>query len=399
VLSIGLNRFKAINDSLGHAVGDELLRHVAARVQEVVPQDATFARLGGDEFAVFIPAIEDKDVPRRLAKAIVGRLRAVFLVRAHSIHVGARIGVAVGTDRSRDLDELIRAAEAAMSRAKERGKSVDELSWQGSERVSERLAMEVELRTALARSELTVHFQPVVRAHDGVVVGAEALVRWHHSRRGAIPPGEIIAVAEECGVIAELDRYVGDTALRYARAWLERGWDGWVAINLSAPSFSNPDLPREMQQALLDAGVAPRRLVVEITESRAMRDPEASASVVHQLKALGVGVALDDFGIGYSSLAYLKMFPVDHLKIDRYFVQGIGLDDRDEHLIEVVSELARKRGIAVLAEGIETEEQLVWLRNKRCDLVQGFHTGRPVPADEFEQLYVRGEGSTTGVAS
>lgn len=389
VLSIGLNRFKAINDSLGHAVGDELLRLVAARVNEVLPPAATFARLGGDEFAVFLPDLHDKDDPRRLAKAIVGRLRELFVVRAHSIHVGARVGVAIATDRSHDLDELIRAAETAMNRAKERGKSVDELSWQGSERVSERLIMEVELRNALARNELAVHFQPVVRAADGAIVGAEALVRWHHPRRGPIQPSEIIAIAEDCGVIAAVDRYVCDTALRYAKGWLRQGWDGWVAVNLAAPSFANPDLPHDVDQSLLDAGVPAQRLVIEITESRAMRDPEASASVVHQLKALGVRVALDDFGIGYSSLAYLKMFPVDHIKIDQYFVQGIGLDNRDEHLIEVVAELARKRGIAVLAEGIETAAQLEWLRGIGCEFIQGYHVGRPVPADEFEARWVR----------
>ncbi len=391
VLSIGLNRFKAINDSLGHTVGDELLRHVAARVQQVLPRGATFARLGGDEFAVFLPDVPDKDSAHRLAKLIVARLRDLFHVRNHSIHVGARVGVAVSTGRSHDLDQLIRAAEAAMNRAKERGKSVDELSWQGSERVSERLVVEVELRSALSRSELDVYFQPVVRTADGTLVGAEALVRWNHVRRGPIAPSEIIAIAEESGLIAELDRYVCGVALGHLHGWLRAGWDGWVAVNLAAPSFSNPELPRDIKQLLLDANVAPERLVVEITESRAMRDPEASASTVHQLKALGVGVAIDDFGIGYSSLAYLKMFPVDHIKIDRYFVQGIGLDDRDEHLIEVVTDLARKRGIAVLAEGIETDEQLAWLRSRGCAFVQGFLVGRPVPASEFDRRWLRGE--------
>jgi diguanylate cyclase (GGDEF)-like protein len=392
VLSIGLNRFKAINDSLGHTVGDELLRHVAARVQQVIPKGATFARLGGDEFAVFLPDVPHKEAAHRLAKLIVARLRDRFHVGNHSIHVGARVGVAVNTDRSHDLDPLIRAAEAARNRAKERGKSVDELSWQGSERVSERLVVEVELRSALSRSELEVYFQPVVRTADGTLVGAEALVRWNHVRRGPVAPSEIIAIAEESGLIAELDRHVCDVALGRLHRWLRAGWDGWVAVNLAAPSFSNPELPRDIKHSLLDADVAPERLVVEITESRAMRDPEASASTVHQLKALGVGVAIDDFGIGYSSLAYLKMFPVDHIKIDRYFVQGIGLDDRDEHLIEVVTELARKRGIAVLAEGIETDEQLAWLRSRGCAFVQGFLVGRPVPADEFERRWLGAEG-------
>lgn len=383
VLCVGLNRFKAVNESLGRPFGDELLRLVARRLVAAVPSNATVARLGGDEFVVFAAQVGGEGEPRRLAKILLSRLRDSFCVEGHAVHVGARVGVAVGPRHGSSLDALIHYAEAAMHRAKERSNAVDELSWHGLRHQSQAILLEAELRVAIAADSLAVEFQPICDTATGRVVGAEALARWSHPELGAISPADFIPLAEEGGFVSAIDEFVRRTALRLAGTWVQAGWDGWIAINLSAESVSDPRLPRAVQRVLRDTGVPPERLVLELTESRAMHDPDATVTLLHELKSVGVAVALDDFGMGYSSLAYLKTFPIDHLKIDRSFVCGIGLDDRDEQLIDAVLELAHRRGVTVVAEGVESEEQHTWLVAHRCEYVQGYRVGRSMGAEEF----------------
>jgi diguanylate cyclase (GGDEF)-like protein len=389
VLYIGLNRFNAINRDLGRTVGDELLPLVAQRLAQAAPASATVARLGGDEFVVFAPGLSGDVEPRRLAKTFLARLREAFLVRGHAVHVGARVGVAVGRGTDCDLEELIRHADAAMQRAKKRANSIDELSWHGARDLSHAILLDRELRNALEAGDLTVEFQPIRELRTGRVVGAEALARWRHDILGPVPPSDFIPVAEDGGFITAIDQFVCRSAVECVRRFAGAGWDGWVSVNLSAESLSNTELLRTARCALKELDVPANRLVVEVTESRAMMDPDATASVLMDLKRTGVGVAIDDFGKGYSSLAYLKVFPVDLLKIDRTFVDGIGVDVRDEQLIEAILELAQRRGIAVVAEGVESQQQVDWLARRGCHYVQGFHVGRSVDADDFASQWGR----------
>jgi len=389
VLYIGLNRFKAINRDLGRTVGDELLPLVAQRLAQAAPASATVARLGGDEFVVFAPGLSGDVEPRRLAKTFLARLREAFLVRGHAVHVGARVGVAVGRGTGCDLEELMRHADAAMQRAKKRANSIDELSWHGARDLSHTILLDRELRKALDAGDLSVEFQPIRELQTGRVVGAEALARWRHDDLGPVPPSDFIPVAEDGGFITAIDQFVCRTAVEGVRRLAGAGWDGWVSVNLSAESFSNTELLRAVHCALRELDVPANRLVVEVTESRAMMDPDATASVLLDLKRTGVGVAIDDFGRGYSSLAYLKVFPVDLLKIDRTFVDGIGVDVRDEQLIEAILELAQRRGIAVVAEGVESQQQVDWLARRGCHYIQGFHVGRSVDAEDFASQWGR----------
>jgi diguanylate cyclase (GGDEF)-like protein len=373
VLFIDLDDFKWVNDSLGHAAGDELLVVVARRLQASVREGDLAARLGGDEFAVLVQE-GGIEVGRMVAARIIAALGQPMQVAGMQLMVQASVGIAAVSEW-RDTAELLRNADVAMYDAKERGKGqfrVFEPSMQ--DRVRDRIGVEAELRRALERDELVLAYQPLIRLSDEEVVGVEALVRWRHPTRGLLAPAFFLPVAEESGLILPLGRWVLREACRQACDWVA-GRDGRpfkVSVNLSARQLHHPDLVDEVVGAIEDAGLDPGALVVEITESMVLRDHQAVAAKLQVLRGLGVGVALDDFGTGYSSLSHLQHLPVDQIKIDRSFVGG------QDHVVEAVLQLGRTLRLQTVAEGVETRQQAERLRALGCELAQGYHFGKPL---------------------
>ncbi|MBI4409136.1 MAG: EAL domain-containing protein [Gemmatimonadetes bacterium] len=384
LLYLDLDRFKAVNDTLGHDAGDELLQQVAQRLTKCIRDSDTLSRLGGDEFAILLTEVRAEEDAAVVARRVVQALQESIWVQQQAVHIGTSIGIAIYPRDGTTFEEVIKHADIAMYRAKQEKAGYQFYRPELSVYTRERLVLEEELRRALEQNELVLHYQPVLAVTDRTVAGAEALSRWLHRQRGEISAGEFIGIAEETGLIVPLDRWAVSSAVRLGRASLQGGWGGWVAVNLSARSFADPDLVSHVARSLELEGLEPTRLVLEITESAAMRNPDATADLLHKLKDVGVLVALDDFGMGYSSLAYLKRFPVDILKLDKNFTRGIGSDAKDERLIEAVITLAHSLGVQVLAEGVEQQTQLNWLVSEGCDLVQGYLIGKPRPSAEFE---------------
>jgi diguanylate cyclase (GGDEF)-like protein len=397
VLFLDLDRFKWINDSLGHAAGDQLLVQVAERLSSAIRSGDSVARFGGDEFVVLCDELDGDWEARVIAERIGASLKDHFCVEGRDITVTASIGFATTTAASSaTADALLRDADAAMYRAKERGRHRIE-AFQGGMRALalERLEVETDLRRALERDELVVHYQPVVRM-TGAMVGVEALVRWQHPEKGLVPPGEFIPVAEETGLIQAVGAFVLHEACRQVAAWNRSNPDRAplsVAVNLSARQMSAVDLTRLVLTALNESGLEPGLLCLEITESVLMEDVTASRSVLQSLKELGVRLGIDDFGTGYSSLLYLRRFPVDFLKVDRSFVSGLGENSEDGAIVAGVLGLAHALGVGAIAEGVEEPAQADKLAALGCEQAQGFLWSRPLPAAEleasFERLWLR----------
>ncbi len=386
VLMLDLDGFKAVNDSLGHDAGDALLVSVTRRVMGCVRPSDTVARLGGDEFAILLEDISDVGAAVRVAERILDSLRNPHRFEAGGREVTASIGVAFGP--ARDARSLLRDADAALYVAKERGKGRYELfdPRMQSARM-ERLGLEVGLRRALERGEFAIHYQPIVSFETGEVVEVEALVRWERPGHGPVPPAEFIPVAEQSGLIVPLGRWVLGEACRQVREWQESlpGAKGLtLAVNLSASQLHHPQLVRDVREALHASGLSAHHLKLEITEQAAVEDARGAARRLEELSALGVRIALDDFGSGYSALNYLRTFPVDALKIDRSFIEGIGRDLQATSIVGAVIALAKSLNMSVTAEGTETEEQLSHLRSLGCDLAQGYYFARPSSPDEIE---------------
>jgi diguanylate cyclase (GGDEF)-like protein len=384
LLYLDLARFKAVNDSLGHSAGDELLKMISHRLSSGLRESDTLVRMGGDEFAILLSEIEKQEDAADVAQRILESLQPFFWLEGQAVHLEGNIGIALYPQDGTTVEELMKHADIAMYRAKAEGIGFKFYQPSLDLYTRDRLLLEAELREALERQQLVLHYQPVLDLKNERVIGVEALIRWPHPRRGLVPPEDFIPLAEESDLILHLDRWTIATATRQARVWASQGWDGWLAVNLSARSLGNPTLPEYIGQTLQKEGLAPSRLRLEITERVAMRDPEVTIRLLKQLTALGVSVSVDDFGLGYSSLAYLKRFPVHQLKIDRSFVQGIGADNRDERLVEAVITLTRGLGVEVLAEGVERADQLAWLKEQGCGLVQGYFVGHPVSPDELQ---------------
>jgi diguanylate cyclase (GGDEF)-like protein len=391
VLACDLDRFKVVNDGLGHAVGDEVLRLVADRLRlEVRPGD-TVGRFGGDEFILVCPDVAEIDAVVAIADRLGGAFRQPLEVRGTELFVTSSIGIAFGDDVGLDAAaDLLRDADAAMYRAKDRGRARYELFDDAMrDRASSRLRTELELRQALERDELVLHYQPVLDLATDAVVGVEALVRWQHPTRGLLPPDHFLGVANESGLIPELGAWVLGRAAKQAAAWdvsLGRAW--WVAINLAPRQLVDPLLVGRIDACLGGSGVDPSSLRVEITEEALIEDSGHAAAVLTALRDRGIGISVDDFGTGYSSLAYLKRLPVDALKLDRGFVAGVGEDGDDRVIAAAVVGMAQALGLRVVAEGVETEEQLHVLRAMGCDQAQGYLFARPMPADELEAWLV-----------
>jgi diguanylate cyclase (GGDEF)-like protein len=389
VLFVDLDRFKNVNDSLGHLAGDSLLVGVAERLRDCLSADDTAARLGGDEFAV---VLEDSDEEHAVgtARHIIDRLRAPFIINGHEAFVDASVGIAFNTDGELDGQSLIRNADLAMYQAKKDGKGRYEL-FQPAMRAMflGTVALEAGLRRALDHGDFVLHYQPIVELRTGRVVGLEALVRWQHPHRGLVRPPEFVPLAEETGLILAIDRWVLSEACRQVAEWNARRHPEQaltVCVNLSARQLQQADLPEFVAAALARGGLDPHRLVIEITESLLVAETEPTLARLHRLKDLGVRLAIDDFGTGYSSLAYLRQFPVDIIKIDKSFVNGLGEDEAAPKLARAIVQIGEILRLATVAEGIESAEQLAELRSAECVYGQGYFFAKPVGAAEMDEL-------------
>jgi diguanylate cyclase (GGDEF)-like protein len=379
-LFVDLSRFRTINDVFGHVVGDELLRRVVARVRKATKEGALIARLDADELAVLVRGADEAEA-LRLGNEIAAHIEQPFEVGGQLLHTGAHVGVAHWPKDGDSLADLLRASDHAMIEAKKRGTRVAVAK--SDIRGVPRRALEVDLWRAIERRELVVHLQPVMDLASSRLAGAEALVRWQHPDRGLLHPPAFIELAEETGQIVAIDHFVLTATVAHLRTLRERGVDVWVAVNVSARTLDDESLLPRLRELLGDDRGLAQGLVLEITETAAMRDPEAVVERLEHVRALGVGAAIDDFGMGYSSLAYLRRLPATHLKLDRAFTSGIGHHERDEQVIDFVLQLAERLGMHVVAEGVEHEAQRRWLANRGCRYGQGFGLGRPEPAEAF----------------
>jgi diguanylate cyclase (GGDEF)-like protein/PAS domain S-box-containing protein len=388
VLFLDIDRFKVINDSLGHPIGDELLRRIAERVGGCIRQEDTIARLGGDEFTVLLPGIAKEEDAATIANKILEAVRLPFFIEHRELFITTSIGVTLFPEDGTDPESLVRNADTAMYRAKEQGRDTTRLyAPTMNTKALERLSLEGRLRQALPNDELVVHYQPLIDLATGRIRGAEALLRWQHPELGLVAPGDFIAIAEVSGLIVPIGQWVLRTACAQARAWQLQGHPKFsVAVNLSARQFQQADLVFQVTEALHQADLPAESLDLEITESNAMQNAELSIATLQDLKNLGVSLSMDDFGTGYSSLNYLKRFPIDRIKIDQSFVRDVNRDPDDAAIATAIIAMAHSLKLTAVAEGVETEEQLEFLLAQRCDEMQGYLFSRPVPAAEFEEL-------------
>jgi diguanylate cyclase (GGDEF)-like protein len=384
VLFLDLDRFKNVNDSFGHAVGDMLLTGVAARLTASRREEDTVARLGGDEFIISIPDVSGPAEAESVATRILADLAKPFTIAGHQLHADGSIGIALYPRDGDTPETLMRNADTAMYHAKESGRANYQFfSAQLTERVSRRLSTETNLRRALERGEFTVFYQPLVNLASGRIDGAEALLRWPQQDQRLVSPVEFIPIAEETGLIVPLGEWVLLEACAQAQAWQAHHPGLRIAINLSARQFRQKNLIGMIEQVLGESRLAPPLLELELTEGMLMHNVEEATRILARLDEIGVRLAIDDFGTGYSSLSYLKRFPIHTLKIDRSFVRDISTDPDDAAIVTAIVAMARSLNLRVTAEGVETEEQAAFLRSLTCDQAQGFHFGRPMPAAEF----------------
>jgi diguanylate cyclase (GGDEF)-like protein len=388
VLVCDLDRFKLINDSLGHRAGDELLQEVARRLLTVVRTADTVARFGGDEFVLIGTSVSDADGAAGLAARVTDVLQAPVRIAAIDIHASPSIGIALYPDDGVSKQALLAHADAAMYSAKQHGRGNFRRYAPGMDAgTQERVQLESDLHAAVTNNQFELYYQPKVDTRTGEVRSAEALIRWAHPTRGIISPAEFIPLAEECGLIGAIGGWVVREACRQTRAWQLDGVPTLrVSVNLSASQFRDSGLVDGIRRALDDAGLEARYLEVELTESAVMSDPEKSIAILEQLSAMGVLVSVDDFGTGYSSMSYLRRFPIDKLKIDRVFIDEIVSRPEDASIVRAIVSLAHSLRLKVVAEGVETPAQLDFLKTAGCDEYQGYHFSRPLPAANFERL-------------
>lgn len=386
LLLMDLDHFKIINDSLGHNVGDQLLKLVAERLSGLFGPGVTLARLGGDEFAVLAESCPQVVQAAALAQRMLNAMKDPFIFDGNQLFISASIGISLFPSDALSAEQLLRNADSALFKAKSAGREsyalyTEELTAHAQHRVE----IAGELRRALDQHELRVYYQPVHDLHDSRLVGVEALVRWQHPERGLVSPGEFIPIAERTGLIAEIDAWVMDQACRQMCQWLADGAPlSFIAINVSSRLFARRELYEQVAQVLHTTGLDPAFLELEVTESAVMDDPEVALEQLHRLRELGLRLAIDDFGTGYSSLLRLKRLPVQKLKIDQGFVAGLPWDEDDAAIVRVVIALAKSMGMQVHAEGIEQVEQARFLLDQECDMGQGYWFGRPMPADEID---------------
>ena len=387
VLFLDLDRFKYVNDNLGHDVGDRLLVAVAQRVRRSVRNVDCVARLGGDEFTVVLAEIDGPASAASAAQNICRVLAAPFQIDGHDIFVTSSVGIAIYPNDGSDVGTLVKHADTAMYRAKKTNTGFQFFEASMEHSISEHVRLESDLRRALENEELEVYYQPQARLDTGELIGMEALVRWNHPTRGFVSPIEFIPLAEEIGLINRLGEWVLRTACNQLQTWINAGLPELrVAVNLSVRQLLQKEFTKTVQMALQDTGLSPHLLELEITESTLMENAQDTLAALHELRAIGLRLSIDDFGTGYSSLSYLKRFPVDIIKIDRSFVQDTPDDADDAAIVTGIIALAHSLRLEVVAEGVETEAQLRFLREQNCDILQGYYLSKPIPADKFEQF-------------
>jgi diguanylate cyclase (GGDEF)-like protein len=387
-LSVGLDRFNRINDNLGHAVGDLLIKAVAERLTACVGSEDTVARLSADQFALILGKIQHKKEASDIAQTILDRLSQTFVVSGQEIFITASIGIAFYPRDGKEIEQLLNHANTALAKAKQQGGDQYEFYTAafniGS---SDRLALQSSLRHALERKELQLYYQPQVDLKTGQIVGAEALVRWQHPERGLVSPDKFIPIAEETGLIIPIGEWVLQTACKQTKVWQDAGFSSFrVAVNLSSRQFSQIDLRKQLVQILMETGLDPKYIELELTESMLVQNTEVAIRRLNALKSLGVKIAIDDFGTGYSSLSYLQQFPFDILKIDRCFIRNVTENTNNAAITKAIIEMAKSLNLKLIAEGVETEAELSFVYNNQCDGMQGYLFSRPVPTHEFEQL-------------
>jgi len=384
VFCLDLDRFKAVNDMLGHGVGDELLKQVAARLRKSVRETDTVARLGGDEFAIIQSFVEQPTGATSLAARIIDAIAAPYAIGDHQIDIGTSIGIAIAPGDGTTADDLLKNSDLALYRAKSDGRGVYRFfEPEMDAKMRKRRELELELRAALPNNELEVFYQPLVNLAVGRVIGFEALLRWRNPARGLVPPAEFIPLAEEIGLIAAIGAWVLKQACAEAMTWPDQIK---VAVNLSPLQFKSERLVLDVASALGSSGLPPQRLELEITETVMLHDTETTLAMLRQIKALGVAISMDDFGTGYSSLSYLRKFPFDKIKIDQSFVREISEEDESMAVVRAVVGLGSSLGMVTSAEGVETPEQLRTLRAEGCTLAQGFLFSPAVPAGQIGDL-------------
>jgi diguanylate cyclase (GGDEF)-like protein len=392
-----LDRFKIINDSLGYTLGDQLLQSVAERLGTCLRSTDTLSRVGGDEFVVMLAEVQSAEESASIASRIMAAFALPHCVAEHDLHITLSIGISNCPSDGLDVDALLTGAETAMYKAKEIGRNNYQFfTSEMNTGAIERQLLEGDLRRALERQEFVLHYQPKVNLETGAITGAEALIRWLHPDRGLVAPLQFIPIAEDTGLIVPIGQWVLREACAQAQKWVEAGLPPMsMAVNVSSVEFRSPGFLASLRTILHETGWDPKLLEIELTESVLMQDSETSASVLQALKAIGVQLALDDFGTGYSSLSYLKRFPINVLKIDQSFVRDIGDDSNGPTIVEAVISMGKILKQRVVAEGIETAEQLAFLLGHHCDEGQGYYFSPPVIAAQFGQLL----GSKLGLAA
>ncbi|MDP9294447.1 MAG: bifunctional diguanylate cyclase/phosphodiesterase, partial [Actinomycetota bacterium] len=382
VLMLDLDRFKEINDTLGHSTGDRVLCEIGPRLISVLRPGDSIARLGGDEFALLLPsagAAQAKEITGRVLAA----MREPFAMGELTVTVDASVGIVTYPTHGEDAETLVQRADVAMYLAKGRGRGQALYDPAEDPYDPERLLLIGDLRDAISDGELELYYQPKFAAGDLSLVGVEALVRWQHPTRGQLPPGDFIPLAEHTGLIRPLTLFVLREAARQWRAWHQEGLEVTIAVNLSVANLLDDQLIDDVERILSEEQLPPERLVLEITESTVMTDPQRTIAMLERLAGMDIRLSIDDYGTGHSSLAYLRRLPVHELKIDRAFVQHLAVDDQDLQIVRSTISLGHSLGLRVVAEGVEDARALTLLQNNACDLVQGFHLGRPVPPDKL----------------
>jgi diguanylate cyclase (GGDEF)-like protein/PAS domain S-box-containing protein len=396
VLFLDLDRFKYINDSLGHATGDKLLQSVSKRLLAAVRGADTVSRQGGDEFVILLSEIAYPEAAAESARKILLSLNAPHSIDGKDLHINGSIGIGVYPEDGEETETLIKNADTAMYHAKEMGRNNFQFfKAEMNLRAVERQSIEGSLRLALERNEFLLHYQPKINLITGEITGVEALIRWQHPERGLILPAQFVPVAEDCGLILQIDRWVLREACRQARAWQDAGLSlTRISVNVSPIEFRDKDFVENVRTTLLQTGLEARYLELELTEGVLMEDAELTTALLHELKTMGVNLAVDDFGAGYSSLSYLRQFPIDVLKIDQSFVQQITSTSDDSTIVSAIISMGKSLKHTVVAEGIETQEQRSYLQGQHCAEGQGYLFSRPVVAAQFAQLLRLGISET-----
>jgi diguanylate cyclase (GGDEF)-like protein/PAS domain S-box-containing protein len=386
VLHVDLDGFKFVNDNWGHGAGDRLLQSLALRLTRGVREVDTIARIGGDEFLILVPDLRESGDMSRFAQKLLSLLGRPVELDESTLQVTASVGVATYPDDGQDAEALLRNADAAMYRAKDIGGNNFELCTPELTAMAvEKLELQNGLRLALDRNEFLLHYQPLVSLGSGRIVGFEALVRWQHPQKGFLPPLTFIPMAEETGLILPLGEWVLRAATKQLKTWLDTGIGLRISVNFSAKQFRERSLVHTVESAISKAGLEPRHLEVEITESIAMEGAEIVVANLNLLRSMGVGIAIDDFGTGYSSMSYLKSFPITSLKIDRSFVTDLAANPADAGIVRAIVEMAHGSSLSVIAEGVETQDQFQLLQKYGCDEMQGYWVSRPLPVDGIDR--------------